>query len=98
MERTQPTDPPQAPTRYGRAHTASLVRQMLLEMAGRLETQRPAEPITVIGREALIQATTMDPVLIRALRDQVPEIPVSGSTVRTDFARQLRTVAAGGDV
>jgi hypothetical protein len=68
-----------------------LVRRMFAEMAGRLETKRPAEPITAIGRLALIQATTMDPVLSGALRARVPEI--TGQVVRREYAVQLREIA-----
>jgi hypothetical protein len=73
------------------------VRRMLAEMAGRLETNRPGQPITTIGRHALIQATTMDPALTPALRAQVPEI--TGQVVRRAYAVQLREIAAsmGGE-
>lgn len=74
-----------------------LVRRMLAEMAGRLETNRPGQPITTIGRHALIQATTMDPALTPALLAQVPEI--TGQVVRRAYAVQLREIAArmGGE-
>jgi len=64
---------------------------MLAEMARRCETNRPDEPITSIGRHALIQATTMDPALTRALRTRVPEI--TGQVVRRVYAAQLREIA-----
>lgn len=70
---------------------ALLVRRMLAAMARRCETNRPDEPITAIGRHALIQATTMDPVLTRALRTRAPEI--TGQVIRRDYAAQLRTIA-----
>lgn len=81
--------------RYGRGQhlVDSQVRQMLLEMAERLETRRPDEPITTIGRHALIQATTMDPPLARALRTKAPEI--TGEQVRREYAAELRKVSAG---
>jgi hypothetical protein len=81
--------------RYGRGQhlVDSQVRQMLLEMAERLEALRPDEPITAIGRHALIQATTMDPPLARALRTKAPEI--TGEQVRRDYAARLREVVAG---
>ncbi|WP_330339382.1 hypothetical protein [Streptomyces sp. NBC_00557] len=69
----------------------AVVRQMLGEMADRLEKNRPDQPITAIGRIALIQATTMDPILSAALRRQVPEI--TGSVVRREYAAQLREIA-----
>ncbi|MEU1275304.1 hypothetical protein [Streptomyces sp. NPDC005799] len=79
--------------RYGRprSQTTTLVRRMLGEMADRLEANRPDQPITTIGRHALIQATTMDPALTRALREQVPEI--EGSVIRRDFGTRLREIA-----
>lgn len=67
------------------------IRRMLAEMASRLETNRPGQPITTIGRHALIQATTMDPALTPALRAQVPEI--AGQVVRREYAAQLREIA-----
>ncbi len=80
--------------RYGRGQhlVDSQVRRMLSEMADRLETRRPDEPITAIGRHALIQATTMDPPLARALRAKAPEI--TGEVIRHDYATQLREIAA----
>ncbi|MET7475094.1 hypothetical protein ABZT17_12135 [Streptomyces sp. NPDC005648] len=81
--------------RYGRAaaQTDQQVRRMLGEMADRLEANRPDEPITAIGRLALMQATTMDPPLARALRSRVPEI--TGSLLRREYAVQLRELATG---
>lgn len=64
---------------------------MLLEMANKLETVRPGEPITTIGRYALLQATTMDPPLLRALRERVPDI--DGEMIRRDYAAVLRDLA-----
>ncbi|WPP30017.1 hypothetical protein [Streptomyces sp. CL7] len=79
--------------RYGRrpGSVDRLVRQMLHEMADKLEKNRPDEPITTIGRHALLQATTMDPPLLRALREVAPEI--DGELVRRDYAAQLRETA-----
>ncbi|MFI5685876.1 hypothetical protein [Streptomyces sp. NPDC051636] len=79
--------------RYGRLSSMqrALVKQALGEMAERLETARPDQPITEIGRIALIQATTMDPTLSGALRERVPEI--TGSVIRREFAQQLREIA-----
>ncbi|WP_406157723.1 hypothetical protein [Streptomyces canus] len=70
-----------------------LVRRMLAAMARRCETNRPDEPITSIGRHALIQATAVDPALTRALRTRAPEI--AGQVIRRDYAAQLRTIAGG---
>jgi hypothetical protein len=79
--------------RYGRGTVATnrLVRQMLGEMADRLEAERPDEPVTPTSRIAIIQATTMDHVLGRALRERAPEI--TGPTARRDYAVQLRKIA-----
>jgi hypothetical protein len=82
------------PSYYSAENTAAIVRTMLREMAGRLETNRPDEPITAVRRIAVIQATTMDPTLSRALREAVPEI--TGQVVRRDFAVQLREIAGEG--
>lgn len=78
--------------RYGRPGlTRDLVPQMLREMADKLERLRPDEPITTIGRHALLQATTMNPPLLRALREAAPEI--NDSLVRREYAAQLRQIA-----
>lgn len=79
--------------RYGRrpGSTDRLVQQTLHEMADKLDRIRPDEPITTIGRHALLQATTMDPPLLRALRQVAPEI--DGELVRRDYAAQLRKAA-----
>jgi len=79
--------------RYGRQHaqTAELVRQMLLEIAERLETRRPDVPLTAVGRIALIQATTMAPPLASALRAKAPEI--TGPITRRAYAAKLREAA-----
>lgn len=82
-----------ARSRRGTAQRNELVRQMLGEMADRLEATRPDEPITAVGRLALIQATTMDPVLTPALRELVPEI--TGEIVRRDYGARLREIADG---
>lgn len=69
------------------------VRRMLAQMAARLEANRPDQPITTIGRHALIQATTMDPALTPTLRRHVPEI--TGSVIRRTYAARLRQIAEG---
>jgi len=69
------------------------VRRMLGQMADRLEANRPDQPITTIGRHALIQATTMDPALTPTLRRHVPDI--TGSVVRRTYAARLRQIAEG---
>ncbi|MDT0476230.1 hypothetical protein RM863_29305 [Streptomyces sp. DSM 41014] len=81
--------------RFGRGqrHVDAQVRTMLGEMADRLETNRPGGDLTEIGRLALIQATTMDPVLSRALRAAVPEVTGRQTVVRREFAARLREIA-----
>jgi len=95
MERTQPDPAHEAPSlaRYGRpsARVAAEVRQMLLEIADRLERNRPDEPLTPTGRIALIQATTMAPPLAARLREQAPEI--TALITRRAYAAQLREIA-----
>lgn len=71
--------------------TLAIVQQLLGEMAGRLETNRPNATITTIGRHALLQATTMDPPVLRALREHAPEIDVA--LTRRQYAARLRTAA-----
>lgn len=78
--------------------TLAVVEQLLGEMAGRLETIRPGATITTIGRHALLQATTMDPPVLRALREHAPEIEVA--LTRRQYAARLRqaaTAVARGD-
>ncbi|MFJ3794965.1 hypothetical protein ACIPSJ_01615 [Streptomyces sp. NPDC090088] len=100
MERTQADVPPEAPPphtarqQYGRPATDAQVRRMLGEMADRLERNRPGEALTEIGLLALVQATTPDPVLSRALRARIPEVTGRSSVVRRDFSAQLRELAA----
>ncbi|MEU6376786.1 hypothetical protein [Streptomyces sp. NPDC046909] len=77
----------------GTAQAAPLVMQMLGEMAERLETHRPEEPFTPAARIAVIQATTMDPSLARALRLRAPE--VTQPVTRGEYAARLREAAAG---
>lgn len=72
--------------------TTAIALQLLGEMAGRLETHRPNATITTIGRHALLQATTMDPPVLRALRQHAPEIDVA--LTRRQYAARLRTAAA----
>ncbi|MFJ6073676.1 hypothetical protein ACIQFU_23015 [Streptomyces sp. NPDC093065] len=72
--------------------TTAIVQQLLGEMAGRLETHRPNATITTLGRHALLQATTMDPPVLRALRKHAPEIDVA--LTRRQYAAQLRTAAS----
>lgn len=82
-------------TRYVRGQAAlnAQVQQMLGEMAERLETHRPDEPLTPAARIAVIQATTMAPPLARALRAKAPEI--TEPVTRRTYAAQLREIAAG---
>ncbi len=75
----------------GQALIDATVTRLILEIADRLETNRPDEPITTIGRHATLQATTMNPPLLRALRERVPEI--TGSRIRREFAAELRQIA-----
>ncbi|MFF9215598.1 hypothetical protein [Streptomyces viridosporus] len=84
-------------TRHGpvRPSTDGLAQLLLHEMADKLERVRPDEPITTIGRHALLQATTMDPPLLRALREKAPEI--DGSLIRRDYAAQLRSASEVGE-
>ncbi|MFE1925826.1 hypothetical protein ACFW91_25045 [Streptomyces asoensis] len=102
MERTQPNARPEAPhhqsrslARYGRAAASveAQVRTWLGEIADRLEHNRPDEKLTDVARTAVLQATTMDPVLSRALRIAAPEIdaPIS----RREYAARLREIAGG---
>ncbi|MGW2170388.1 hypothetical protein ACWC1C_07630 [Streptomyces sp. NPDC001705] len=74
-----------------KAQTQALIKQLLGEMADRLETNRPNAPINVISRHALLQATTMDPPLLRALRAAAPEI--EHTRIRRDYAAELRQIA-----
>ncbi|MEU3507931.1 hypothetical protein ABZ733_08365 [Streptomyces longwoodensis] len=78
---------------YGRvpARSGALVTQMLTEMADKLERVRPDEPITTIGRTALLQATTLDPALLPLLREATPDI--TGQVIRREYAAQLRQIA-----
>jgi hypothetical protein len=100
MERTQsdavPAEPKQstATARYGR-RTSSVeeqVRTWLGEIAERLEHNRPAADLTATARLALLQATTLDPVLSRALRIAAPG--VTGKITRRDYAARLRAIVA----
>lgn len=81
--------------RYGlpASHNRELLHRMLGEMADRLEANRPDNPFNATGRIAIIQATTMDPRLGRALREQAPE--VTGETTRRQYAAQLREITGG---
>ncbi|MDX5570260.1 hypothetical protein PYK79_52885 [Streptomyces sp. ID05-04B] len=102
MERTQPSPQPEgarrqstALARHGRA-TASVetqVRTWLGEIADRLERNRPAAELTAVARIAVLQATTLDPVLGRALRIAAPE--VDQPVTRRAYAARLRAIAAG---
>lgn len=82
--------------RYGRpaAQQRRIVRQLLGEMANRLEANRPDKPFTAVSRIAVIQATTMDPALGRALRDLAP--PVTSEITRGAYAAELRQILEGG--
>jgi hypothetical protein len=100
MERTQSNPPPEGPpplARYGRgrASAEAQVRTMLGEIADRLERNRPDQPLTATARIAVLQATTMDPVLGRALNLACPEI--TGPVTRTAYAARLREIKDGGE-
>ncbi|MEU2780559.1 hypothetical protein [Streptomyces sp. NPDC007110] len=77
--------------RRGQAYIDRQIKQMLGEMADRLEANRPGGTITVIGRHALLQATTMDPTLLPALRAKAPDI--DGAIPRRQYAALLRQAA-----
>ncbi|MFG2679208.1 hypothetical protein [Streptomyces sp. NPDC048392] len=81
--------------RYDRpsAQTQRLVKEMLGEIADRLDANRPNALMTTIGRHALLQAATMDPPLLRALRDVAPEI--DHTVPRREYAAELRQIAGG---
>jgi hypothetical protein len=76
------------------AQQRRIVHQLLGKIVNRLETNRPEKPFTPVSRIAVIQATTMDPVLGRAVRELAPD--VVGETTRRAYAAQLRQVLAGG--
>jgi hypothetical protein len=76
------------------AQQRRIVRQLLGEIATRLETNRPDRMFTAVSRIAVIQATTMDPGLGRALRDLAPA--VVGEITRRAYAAELRKILAGG--
>jgi hypothetical protein len=76
------------------AQQRRIVRQMLSEIIARLEGNQPDKPFTGVSRIAVIQATTMDPVLGRAVRELAPE--VTSATTRRAYAARLRQVLAGG--
>lgn len=78
---------PPAPT------TRAIVQRLLGEIADRLETHSPDRQLTAVSRIAVIQATTMDPRLGRALREQAPEI--TGTVTRRAYAAKLREIAGG---
>ncbi|MFF8485186.1 hypothetical protein [Streptomyces antibioticus] len=78
----------------GQAHVEAQVRTMLGKIAARLEHNRPDQPLTATARLAVLQATTMDPVLARALRITAPEI--TGPVTRAAYAARLRQILAGG--
>lgn len=99
MERTQPGAVPEGhrPASHarrgrGEAEVQAQVCTMLGEIADRLERSRPDQRLTATGRLAVLQATTMDPVLGRALQVAAPEI-ISPVT-RTAYAARLREIAA----
>ncbi|MEV1063405.1 hypothetical protein [Streptomyces sp. NPDC050263] len=100
MERTQsavPEEPQQstAIARHGHpsASVEAQVRRWLGEIADRLEHNRPAAELTPTARLAVLQATTMDPVLSHALNTAAPEI--TGPITRRDYAASLRAVLDG---
>jgi hypothetical protein len=80
--------------RLAPGQTEATVHGLLGEIATRLETHRPDAPFTAVARIAVIQATTMDPVLGRALRSVAPA--VAGETTRQAYAATLRQALAGG--
>lgn len=69
--------------------TEEIITSLLLEIAGRLETNRSDQPLTAVSRIAVIQATTMSPPLARALRARAPE--VTAPVTRREYAARLRT-------
>lgn len=87
------TEPGGTTARYGRpvSQTDALVKQMLVEMAGRLEANRPDATLTPTGRIALIQATTMSPTISSALRAKCPD--VEKPMTRAAYAQLLRAAA-----
>jgi len=104
MERTQPSPQPEgarrqsaALVRHGRPNTSveAQVRAWLGEIADRLERNRPAAVLTATARVAVLQATTMDPVLGRALRIAAPEVDDAKPITRRAYAARLREIAAG---
>ncbi|MBK3572618.1 hypothetical protein JHN63_02020 [Streptomyces sp. MBT65] len=74
-----------------RSQMAQLVRQMLGEMAERLETERPDQEFTPVARIALLQMTTTLPTLVPLLREQAPE--VTARITRREYAALLREIA-----
>ncbi|EGX60117.1 hypothetical protein SZN_09351 [Streptomyces zinciresistens K42] len=79
------------PNSRGQAHINAQVRDMLQQLADRLQTRRPDETLTATARIAAIQATTMDPPLARTLREHCPE--VTGPITRSAYAALLRQAA-----
>ncbi|MFF6985627.1 hypothetical protein [Streptomyces sp. NPDC010273] len=79
--------------RYGRRRSqrATLVRQMLGEMAERLENDRPDDQFTPVARIALLQMTTALPAFVPLLREQAPE--VTARITRREYAAVLREIA-----
>lgn len=75
----------------GKAFVNAQVKEMLTGIAERLESRRPDEVLTPTARIAIVQATTMDPVLSPEVLKRVPE--VTGRVLRKDFAVQLREIA-----
>jgi len=75
----------------GKALVNAEVKRMLADIAERLQTRRPDEPLTTTARLAVLQATTMDPVLFSALNERVPQ--VTKPVLRKDFAVQVREIA-----
>ncbi|MGW0795158.1 hypothetical protein [Streptomyces sp. NPDC002692] len=77
--------------RLSPGQTDAHVRQMLREMASRLEKRRPEATFTAVGRIALIQAQTMTPSYAAALRAKCPL--VYAPTTRAAYAVLLREIA-----
>ncbi|WP_326728997.1 hypothetical protein [Streptomyces phaeochromogenes] len=69
----------------------STVSTLLLQIADRLAGRRPGNTFTATGRLAIIQATTLDPVLIRLLGERMPEI--AGPVSRGAYSVMLRALA-----
>lgn len=90
---TQPGPEDADPRGHESESIESTVHGMLAAMADRLATRQPTATFTEVARIAVIQATTMDPVLSRVLRDRTPAI--TSLISRGAYATQLRTLIGG---